>query len=69
MPDVRPLIVVSGAPELRNVPPEFWAKLCEYVRGQKTGTVKWNFNKGRLLSLGAEEHLHAPGKHEVESRG
>lgn len=57
MPEARAVVVVSGAPELRCVPPEFWARLCAYIREQKTGSVSWNFNRGRLESFEAREHL------------
>lgn len=59
MPDARPVVVVSGAPELRRVPQHFWKRLAAFLLDEKTGQVTFNFNRGKAASLDAREHVRA----------
>ena len=55
----EPMIVVSGAPELRRVPQHFWRRLAKAIREEWSGQVSFNLNKGTPASLDAKEHVRA----------
>lgn len=57
--DARPVVVISGAPELKAVPQHFWRKLAAFMRDGRTGTVSFNIGRGKPSSLEARERVEA----------
>jgi hypothetical protein len=57
--DVQPLVIVSGAPELRRVPQHFWKRFARFLNENRTGTVAFNVNRGKPSSFDVREHVRA----------